>query len=60
MPQKTRIYNRKSAVKRRLREILMFGFALVPLYRAICRLTWLNGHGGVEAASTACAGDVPG
>ncbi|MHB8424166.1 MAG: hypothetical protein ACYDB9_03290 [Gammaproteobacteria bacterium] len=59
MPQKTRIYNRKSAVKQRLRDILMFGFALVPLYRAICRLTWLDGH-GAEAVSTACAGDVLG
>lgn len=59
MPQKTRIYNRKSVVKQRLREVLMFGFALVPLYRVVCRLTRLNGH-GAEAASTACAGDILG
>ena len=34
-----------------------FGFALVPLYNVVCRLTGLNGR-GVEKASSAFAGDV--
>lgn len=34
-----------------------FGFALVPLYRVVCRLTGLNGT-GVETASEAYAGEV--
>jgi len=34
-----------------------FGFALVPLYNVVCRLTGLNGR-GVEAVSSAYAGEV--
>ena len=34
-----------------------FGFALVPLYNVVCRLTGLNGK-GVEAVSSAYAGTV--
>jgi cytochrome c oxidase assembly protein subunit 11 len=34
-----------------------FGFALVPLYNVVCRLTGLNGK-GVEAVSSAYAGQV--
>lgn len=34
-----------------------FGFALVPLYNVVCRLTGLNGK-GVEAVSSAYAGAV--
>lgn len=34
-----------------------FGFALVPLYNVVCRLTGLNGR-GVEAVSSAYAGTV--
>jgi cytochrome c oxidase assembly protein subunit 11 len=34
-----------------------FGFALVPLYKVVCRLTGLNGT-GVETASAAYAGEV--
>ncbi|MGE5624894.1 MAG: cytochrome c oxidase assembly protein [Bacillota bacterium] len=34
-----------------------FGFALVPLYRVVCRLTGLNGT-GVETVSAAYAGAV--
>ena len=33
------------------------GFALVPLYRVVCRLTGINGT-GVEAVSSAYAGEV--
>jgi cytochrome c oxidase assembly protein subunit 11 len=34
-----------------------FGFALVPLYKVVCRLTGLNGT-GVESVSAAYAGEV--
>jgi len=34
-----------------------FGYALVPLYNIVCRLTGLNGR-GVEAVSSAYAGGV--
>lgn len=34
-----------------------FGFALVPLYNIVCRLTGLNGR-GVESVSSAYAGEV--
>jgi cytochrome c oxidase assembly protein subunit 11 len=34
-----------------------FGFALVPLYNVVCRLTGLNGK-GVELASSAYAGEA--
>jgi cytochrome c oxidase assembly protein subunit 11 len=34
-----------------------FGFALVPLYNVVCRLTGLNGR-GVETVSSAYAGEV--
>lgn len=34
-----------------------FGFALVPLYNVVCRLTGLNGR-GVEAVSSAYAGET--
>jgi cytochrome c oxidase assembly protein subunit 11 len=34
-----------------------FGFALIPLYNVVCRLTGLNGR-GVEAVSSAYAGEV--
>ncbi|HEY3645362.1 MAG TPA: cytochrome c oxidase assembly protein [Gammaproteobacteria bacterium] len=37
--------------------MFVFGFALVPLYRVVCRLTGLNGT-GVEAVSSAYAGQV--
>jgi cytochrome c oxidase assembly protein subunit 11 len=37
--------------------MFVFGYALVPLYRVVCRLTGLNGT-GVEAASAAYAGPV--
>lgn len=54
--------------KRRHRRLLLglagmvlgmfaFGFALVPLYRVVCRLTGLNGT-GVETVSSAYAGEV--
>src|SRR5690349_23816722 len=54
--------------KRRHRRLLLglagmvlgmfaFGFALVPLYKVVCRLTGLNGT-GVEAVSSAYAGQV--
>lgn len=58
-PQKPRINNRKLAAKLLLLVTLMFGFgfALVPLYNAVCRLTGLNGR-GVEVASAAYAGNV--
>src|SRR5690348_9518751 len=37
--------------------MFVFGFALVPLYNVVCRLTGLNGR-GVEAVSSAYAGTV--
>ena len=37
--------------------MFVFGFALVPLYKVVCRLTGLNGT-GVEAVSSAYAGQV--
>lgn len=40
-----------------LAGMFAFGFALIPLYRVVCRLTGLNGK-GVETASAAYAGEV--
>ena len=40
-----------------LAGMFVFGFALVPLYKVVCRLTGLNGT-GVEAVSSAYAGQV--
>ena len=37
--------------------MFVFGFALVPLYKVVCRLTGLNGT-GVEAVSSAYAGQI--
>lgn len=50
---------RKFAAKLLLLAVLMFGFgfALVPLYNAFCRLTGLNGR-GLETVSAAYAGNV--
>ncbi|MGB9429477.1 MAG: cytochrome c oxidase assembly protein [Gammaproteobacteria bacterium] len=58
-PRKSRLNHRKLAAKLLLMGVLMFGFgfALVPLYNAVCRLTGLNGR-GVEVTSAAYAGDV--
>ncbi|MGH8415508.1 MAG: cytochrome c oxidase assembly protein [Gammaproteobacteria bacterium] len=51
--------HRKLAFKLSVLVLLMFifGFALVPLYNAVCRLTGLNGR-GVEISSAAYAGNV--
>jgi cytochrome c oxidase assembly protein subunit 11 len=57
-----------NAVQKRHRKVVLslvamflgmfaFGFALVPLYDVVCRLTGLNGK-GVEAVSSAYAGEV--
>ncbi|HEX7964312.1 MAG TPA: cytochrome c oxidase assembly protein [Gammaproteobacteria bacterium] len=57
-----------SASPRRHRKLLLslggmlagmfaFGFALVPLYNVVCRLTGLNGR-GVETVASAYAGEV--
>ena len=37
--------------------MFVFGFALVPLYNVVCRLTGLNGR-GVETVSSAYAGET--
>jgi len=37
--------------------MFVFGFALIPLYNVVCRLTGLNGR-GVEAVSSAYAGEA--
>ncbi|MGH8378872.1 MAG: cytochrome c oxidase assembly protein [Gammaproteobacteria bacterium] len=49
----------KLAFKLSVLVLLMFGFgfALVPLYNAVCRLTGINGR-GVEITSAAYAGNV--
>ncbi|HET7922229.1 MAG TPA: cytochrome c oxidase assembly protein [Gammaproteobacteria bacterium] len=51
--------HRKLAVKLTVLVVAMFGFgyALVPLYNTLCRLTGFNGR-GVETVSAAYAGDV--
>ncbi|MGH8398906.1 MAG: cytochrome c oxidase assembly protein, partial [Gammaproteobacteria bacterium] len=51
--------HRKLAFKLSVLVLLMFGFgfALVPLYNAVCRLTGINGR-GVEITSAAYAGNV--
>lgn len=51
--------HRKLAAQLLLLGVLMFGFgfALVPLYNVVCRLTGLNGR-GVETVSAAWAGGV--
>lgn len=58
-PAPARRRHRRLALKLLLLGALMFGFgfALVPLYNAVCRLTGLNGR-GVEVASAAYAGGV--
>lgn len=40
-----------------LAGMFAFGFALIPLYRVVCRLTGLNGT-GVETVSSAYAGEA--
>ncbi|HEX2667383.1 MAG TPA: cytochrome c oxidase assembly protein [Gammaproteobacteria bacterium] len=40
-----------------LAGMFAFGFALVPLYNVVCRLTGLNGR-GVETVASAYAGEV--
>jgi len=54
-----RINHRKLAVGLLLVTVLMFGFgfALVPLYNAFCRITGLNGR-SVETVATAYAGEA--
>lgn len=54
-----RVKHRKLAVSLLLVTLLMFGFgfALVPMYNAFCRLTGLNGR-GVDAVAATYAGDV--
>jgi len=47
------------ALSAMLAGMFVFGFALVPLYNVVCRLTGLNGR-GVEAVSSAYAGQVDG
>ena len=51
--------HRKLAAKLLLATVLMFGFgfALVPLYNAFCRIIGLNGR-GVESVTAAYAGEV--
>lgn len=57
--QSRRVRHRKLAAGLLLLSVAMFGFgfALVPLYNALCRLTGLNGR-GVESAAAAYAGEV--
>ncbi|MDE2196650.1 MAG: cytochrome c oxidase assembly protein [Gammaproteobacteria bacterium] len=56
---KARRHNRTLVYKLLLLVVAMFafGFALVPLYSVVCRLTGLNGR-GVEVASEAYAGSI--
>ncbi|MDE2070885.1 MAG: cytochrome c oxidase assembly protein [Gammaproteobacteria bacterium] len=57
--QPRRVKHRKLAAGLLLLSVAMFGFgfALVPLYNALCRLTGLNGR-GVESVAAAYAGEV--
>lgn len=58
-PLPPRVRHHKLAAGLLLLSVFMFGFgfAMVPLYNALCRLTGLNGC-GVESVAAAYAGEV--